>query len=80
MGEKFGSVELGKGMKVQVEFVSANPTGLLHMGNARGGAIGDSLGNLLQFAGYDVEKNFTSTMPGTKFDYWGNHWMPVFCN
>ena len=58
MGEKFGSVELGKGMKVQVEFVSANPTGLLHMGNARGGAIGDSLGNLLQFAGYDVEKEF----------------------
>ena len=58
MGEKFGSAELGKGMKVQVEFVSANPTGLLHMGNARGGAIGDSLGNLLQFAGYDVEKEF----------------------
>lgn len=58
MGDRYGSVELGKGKKVQVEFVSANPTGLLHMGNARGGAIGDSLGNLLAFAGYDVEKEY----------------------
>ncbi|MBQ6810437.1 MAG: arginine--tRNA ligase, partial [Firmicutes bacterium] len=58
MGDRYGSVETGKGKRVQVEFVSANPTGLLHMGNARGGAIGDSLGNLLAFAGYDVEKEF----------------------
>lgn len=54
----YGKINLGKGEKVQVEFVSANPTGLLHMGNARGGAIGDSLGNLLKAAGYDVEKEF----------------------
>lgn len=58
MGDCYGSVEIGAGKKVQVEFVSANPTGLLHMGNARGGAIGDSLGNLLAFAGYDVEKEY----------------------
>jgi arginyl-tRNA synthetase len=58
MGDRYGSVTVGDGKKVQVEFVSANPTGLLHMGNARGGAIGDSLGNLLDFAGYDVEKEF----------------------
>ena len=58
MGDRYGSVETGKGRRVQVEFVSANPTGLLHMGNARGGAIGDSLGNLLAFAGYDVQKEF----------------------
>ena len=56
--EAYGSVDLGKGEKVQVEFVSANPTGLLHMGNARGGALGDSLANLLRMAGYDVTKEF----------------------
>ena len=54
----YGSVDIGKGGKVQVEFVSANPTGLLHMGNARGGALGDSLANLLKMAGYDVTKEF----------------------
>ena len=58
MGDRYGSVTIGEGTRVQVEFVSANPTGLLHMGNARGGAIGDSLGNLLAFAGYDVEKEY----------------------
>ena len=56
--EKFGFVDVGHGEKVQVEFVSANPTGLLHMGNARGGALGDSLANLLKMAGYDVTKEF----------------------
>lgn len=54
----YGFVNIGKGEKVQVEFVSANPTGLLHMGNARGGALGDSLANLLKMAGYDVTKEF----------------------
>ncbi len=44
--------------KIQVEFVSANPTGNLHMGNARGGALGDSLANLLRFDGYTVEKEY----------------------
>ena len=56
--EKFGFVDVGHGEKIQVEFVSANPTGLLHMGNARGGALGDSLANLLKMAGYDVTKEF----------------------
>lgn len=54
----YGSVDLGRGEKVQIEFVSANPTGLLHMGNARGGALGDSLANLLKMAGYDITKEF----------------------
>lgn len=58
MGSSYGHVDMGQGEKVQVEFVSANPTGLLHMGNARGGAIGDSLASLLKAAGYDVEKEF----------------------
>ena len=54
----YGSVDIGNGEIVQLEFVSANPTGLLHMGNARGGALGDSLANLLKMAGYDVTKEF----------------------
>ncbi len=55
---KYGHVDIGKGQKVQVEFVSANPTGLLHMGNARGAALGDSLASLLSMAGYDVSREF----------------------
>lgn len=57
-GEGYGKVQLGRGEKVQVEFVSANPTGLLHMGNARGAALGDSLASLLEMAGYDVSREF----------------------
>ncbi|AHF08299.1 arginine--tRNA ligase [Desulfitobacterium metallireducens] len=57
-GEDYGKVNLGKGQKVQVEFVSANPTGLLHMGNARGAALGDSLASLLAMAGYEVSREF----------------------
>jgi arginyl-tRNA synthetase len=57
-GERYGQVDIGKGQKVQVEFVSANPTGLLHMGNARGAALGDSLASLLSMAGYEVSREF----------------------
>ncbi|KGP76718.1 arginine--tRNA ligase [Desulfosporosinus sp. Tol-M] len=57
-GERYGQVDIGKGQKVQVEFVSANPTGLLHMGNARGAALGDSLASLLSIAGYEVSREF----------------------
>ena len=57
-GNSYGQVDIGKGEKVQVEFVSANPTGLLHMGNARGAALGDSLASLLSMAGYDVSREF----------------------
>lgn len=56
--EKYGSVDIGRGKKIQVEFVSANPTGLLHMGNARGAALGDSLASLLTMAGYEVTREF----------------------
>lgn len=54
----YGRVDLGDGKKVQVEFVSANPTGLLHMGNARGAALGDSLASILDFAGFQVEREY----------------------
>lgn len=58
MEKDYGKVNVGQGKKVQVEFVSANPTGLLHMGNARGAALGDSLASLLAMAGYDVSREF----------------------
>ncbi|MBW5448693.1 arginine--tRNA ligase [Cohnella sp. CFH 77786] len=57
-GERYGSVEAGSGKKVQVEFVSANPTGSLHLGHARGAAVGDALCNLLAYAGYEVTREY----------------------
>lgn len=54
----YGRSDVGKGKKVQVEFVSANPTGLLHMGNARGAALGDTIANLLDAAGFDVSREY----------------------
>jgi arginyl-tRNA synthetase len=57
-GSRYGSVETGHGQKVQVEFVSANPTGSLHLGHARGAAVGDVLCNLLSFAGYNVTREY----------------------
>ena len=56
--EKYGSSNIGKGKKYNIEFVSANPTGILHLGNARGGAYGDSLARILKFSGYDVTKEY----------------------
>lgn len=55
---KYGSSEMGKGTKIQVEFVSANPTGPLHVGHGRGAAVGDSTAKILSFAGYEVEKEY----------------------
>jgi arginyl-tRNA synthetase len=57
-GEKYGETTVGGGEKVQVEFVSANPTGDLHLGHARGAAVGDSLCNILAKAGYDVSREY----------------------
>jgi len=57
-GKKFGELKIGKGKKVQVEFISANPTGPLTVGNARGGPFGDVLGNILGKAGFKVEKAY----------------------
>ena len=56
--ECYGKTNDGKGKRVLVEFVSANPTGPMHIGNARGGAIGDCLASLLEYAGYYVEREF----------------------
>ncbi|MBU2430461.1 MAG: arginine--tRNA ligase [Proteobacteria bacterium] len=56
--EAYGRSDMGKDAKVQVEFVSANPTGPLHVGHGRGAAVGDSVGNILSFAGFDVQKEY----------------------
>jgi len=57
-GEKYGESTFGNNQKIQVEFVSANPTGNLHLGHARGAAVGDSLCNILEKAGYDVSREY----------------------
>ena len=57
-GMEYGKSDEGRGKKVMVEFVSANPTGPMHMGNARGGVLGDSLANVLKRAGFDTWKEF----------------------
>lgn len=57
-GENYGRIALGQGQKIQVEFVSANPTGSLHLGHARGAAVGDALCNVLDFAGYEVTREY----------------------
>ena len=56
--EQYGRTDFGQGLKYNVEFVSANPTGPMHMGNARGGALGDCLAAVLDWAGYDVTREF----------------------
>jgi arginyl-tRNA synthetase len=54
----YGSSDFGQNKKIQVEFVSANPTGPLHVGHGRGAAVGDATGNILAFAGFDVQKEY----------------------
>jgi len=70
-GEDFGRIPDGNGKKVMVEFVSANPTGPMHMGNARGGAIGDSLAALLDMAGWEVSREFYLNDAGAQIEKFG---------
>jgi arginyl-tRNA synthetase len=70
-GADYGLVNIGNKEKVQVEYVSANPTGLLHMGNARGAALGDSMASLLDFAGYEVTREFYINDAGTQIENLG---------
>ena len=70
-GENYGKTELGKGKRVLVEFVSANPTGPMHIGNARGGAIGDCLASVLQWAGYHAEREFYVNDAGNQIEKFG---------
>lgn len=69
--ENYGRTDLGKGKRVLVEFVSANPTGPMHIGNARGGAIGDCLASVLQWAGYHAEREFYVNDAGNQIEKFG---------
>ena len=70
-GDSYGRSDFGKGKKINVEFVSANPTGPMHMGNARGGALGDCLAAVLDWAGYEVEREFYVNDAGNQIDKFG---------
>ncbi len=67
-GERYGRLELGKGKRVQVEFVSANPTGPLHVGHGRGAAYGASLANVLEAAGYKLQREYYVNDAGRQMD------------
>jgi arginyl-tRNA synthetase len=67
-GRAFGSSDLGAGQKVNVEFVSANPTGPMHVGHVRGAVVGDALANLLAFAGWDVTREYYINDGGAQVD------------
>ena len=69
--ENYGRVDVGKGKKAMVEFVSANPTGPMHMGNARGAALGDSLAAVLEAAGYEVTREFYINDAGNQIEKFG---------
>lgn len=67
-GEAYGSTQYGEEKRIQVEFVSANPTGTLHLGHARGAAVGDSLCNILEKAGYDVAREYYINDAGNQIE------------
>lgn len=67
-GDNYGRSDYGEGKRILVEFVSANPTGPMHIGNARGGAIGDCLASVLDAAGYDVQREFYINDAGNQIE------------
>ena len=79
----YGRTDYGKGAKYNVEFVSANPTGPMHMGNARGGALGDCLAAVLDWAGYDVTREFYINDAGNQIQKFGKslavRYLQKFC-
>ncbi len=70
-GDAYGRSDFGNGKKVMVEYVSANPTGPMHMGNARGGALGDCLASVLDAAGYAVWREFYINDAGNQIEKFG---------
>ena len=81
--KEYGRTDHGKGAKYNVEFVSANPTGPLHMGNARGGALGDCLAAVLDWSGYDVTREFYINDAGNQIQKFGKslavRYLQQFC-
>ncbi|MBI2085995.1 arginine--tRNA ligase [Candidatus Daviesbacteria bacterium] len=69
--ESFGKSEIGKGKKARVEYISANPTGPLHIGNARGGPLGDTVANVLAFCGYEVLREYLDNNVGGQVEALG---------
>ena len=69
--DNYGKTNMGQGKKAMVEFVSANPTGPMHLGNARGGSLGDGLAEVLSWAGYDVTREFYINDAGNQIDKFG---------
>ena len=67
-GMKYGRISDGAGKRIMVEFVSANPTGPMHLGNARGGVLGDALASVLDFAGYEVSREFYVNDAGNQIE------------
>ena len=83
-GDSYGRSDMGQGKRVLVEFVSANPTGPMHVGNARGGALGDSLSSVLEWAGYDVSREFYINDAGNQIEKFATsleiRYMQLFCD
>ncbi|MFA5866670.1 MAG: arginine--tRNA ligase [Actinomycetota bacterium] len=71
LGDSFGTCDVGRGEKVQIEFVSANPTGPLHVGHGRWAAVGDALANVMSAAGYDIQREFYVNDFGNQMDVFG---------
>jgi len=71
MGDDYGTVDIGQGKRVMVEFVSANPTGPMTIGNARGGVLGDTLASVMSRAGYDVWREFYVNDAGNQVELFG---------
>ena len=67
-GDSYGNIDLGQGSRVQLEFVSVNPTGPLHVGHGRGAILGSTLANVLTAAGYEVEKEYYLNDAGSQID------------
>jgi len=70
-GDDYGRNDMGRGEKFQIEFVSSNPTGPLHVGHGRGAAVGDSVGNILRFCGYAVQKEYYINDAGRQIETLG---------
>ena len=70
-GRNYGRSKIGGGRKANVEYVSANPTGPMHVGHCRGAVVGDTLANLMAFAGYDVTKEYVINDAGAQIDVLG---------
>ena len=70
-GETFGNVDIGQGKRIQVEYISANPTGSLTVGSGRNAVLGDGLANVLAAAGYDVQREYYINDAGTQMEQFG---------